>query len=134
MDNADVIREWFAAVEAGDIKAVDRFYDTDFVAHPAGKTKQSSREAVRTELAAITAAAPNPVLTIKHLLATDDLVFCHYTMDLVDSGKAFNLPATQRRVQINGIDLYRLQDGKIVEQWAYSDEYEEMKRQGDLPR
>jgi predicted ester cyclase len=38
-----------------------------------------------------------------------------------DQGPLFGIPATGRRLRWDAIDLYRISDGKIIEEWALDD-------------
>jgi len=54
-------------------------------------------------------------LTIDHLIAEDDLVMAHITMEATHVGDWAGFAPTGKRLTVRGMALCRLADGKIVE-------------------
>ena len=46
-----------------------------------------------------------------------DKVLAYWTFTGTNTGPLFGAPATGRRVEIDGTDLLRIRNGRIVEQW-----------------
>jgi predicted ester cyclase len=42
-------------------------------------------------------------------------------MVLADDGETLDIPPTGKRIDLTGIDIYRVVDGKIVGQWIEQD-------------
>ena len=58
------------------------------------------------------------------LFAEGDLVVERWTMACHHTGAPFfvgNLPASGKKIEVSGINTYRIKDGKIVETWANMD-------------
>jgi predicted ester cyclase len=47
----------------------------------------------------------------------ENLAMVYWTFSGTQSGPFFGAPASNKRVRINGVDIFRAQDGKFIEQW-----------------
>jgi predicted ester cyclase len=52
------------------------------------------------------------------LLAGDDRASIQWTITATHTGDFFGIAPTNRKIQISGMDVLRVQDGKFVEQWG----------------
>lgn len=52
------------------------------------------------------------------IIADGDRVVIQWTITAKHTGDFFGIPATQRQIQISGMDVLRVEDGKFVEQWG----------------
>ncbi len=64
-------------------------------------------------------AYPDFDVTVDDLFVKDDLVVLRWTVTGTHTGYRGDLPATGKRVQFSGINIDRIIDGKIVEEWVY---------------
>jgi predicted ester cyclase len=55
------------------------------------------------------------------MIAEGDTVSVRFVVDATHKGNLLGIPATNRRVEWTAIDIYRIVDGKIVEEWAADD-------------
>lgn len=69
----------------------------------------------------VLAALPDLKNTEKEILAEGNTVVVRCVVEATHKGNLLGFPATNRRVQWDAIDWYRLVDGKIVEEWANED-------------
>jgi steroid delta-isomerase-like uncharacterized protein len=67
------------------------------------------------------AALPNLVATEQSMVADESGVAVRYVVEATHQGELFGIPATGRGVRWDAIDVYRISDGKIVEEWAADD-------------
>ncbi|UJH68799.1 ester cyclase [Allomuricauda sp. SCSIO 65647] len=57
-----------------------------------------------------------------HILVDNDLVFVRSELKVTHSGKAFDIPATNRRIKITAFDLHHFnEEGKIDKTWHLED-------------
>jgi predicted ester cyclase len=114
----DVVRRLFEAFDAVDHAAMDKLLSSDFVAH--GLAPRFSEDlAGWKQLAAHWAAGfSDEQLAFNDLIAEDDKVAVRWTSRATHSGDVFGIPATNRRVTMTGIEIYRLTDGRCTEYWG----------------
>ncbi len=53
--------------------------------------------------------------------AEGDTVAVRFTIEATQQGDLFGIPATGRPLRWDAVDIYRLSDRKIVEEWAADD-------------
>lgn len=117
----------------GDTSLVDRYFAEDFVSHDPVPGFPADREGVRNHVEAIHGAMDVEQSEATHLLAEGDDVAVHWRITGTHTGEYIGIPATNRRVDTNGIVIYRFRDGKVVEEWQRSDDLGMMQQLGVLP-
>ena len=75
-------------------------------------------------------AFPDLTLRPDRLIAQDDLVSVHLTANGTHRGEFIGIPATDREVTVQAVDIYRLADGRIAEQWVIIDVWGLMQQLG----
>ena len=78
-------------------------------------------------------AFPDLNITVDQQVAENDLVAVRWTARGTNTGSGNGIPATGRTVQINGTTLFRLDDGKIAEEWTCANSLGLMRQLGLLP-
>ncbi len=63
---------------------------------------------------------PDLKVQILEQVAERDLVTTHKAITATHKGEILGIPASNKKVRINVIDIIRLKDGKYVEHWAVS--------------
>ncbi|WP_255362753.1 ester cyclase [Tenacibaculum sp. MAR_2009_124] len=59
-----------------------------------------------------------------HILVDKDLVFVRSKIEVTHSGKAFDIPATNKRLKLTAFDLHHFnKEGKIDKTWHLEDFY-----------
>jgi steroid delta-isomerase-like uncharacterized protein len=71
--------------------------------------------------ASVVAALPDAQVTINDIFAQGDQVAARVTVSGTQKGPILGIPASGRFVQWDGVDVYRLSDGKISNIWAGDD-------------
>jgi steroid delta-isomerase-like uncharacterized protein len=113
------------------VELVDEIHTPDFVVHTA--SRDVSLEENRAAVVGWKAAAPDLVLRVEHLVAEGDLVAVHWIGTGTNTGEGNGLPATGRRVEVRGMTLFRLRDGRIAEEWGVVDMLSALRQLGLLP-
>jgi steroid delta-isomerase-like uncharacterized protein len=79
------------------------------------------REAIAGQAAAYMTAVPDCVLDVRGMEVDDDRAVLEWTYRGNHTGDIPGLAATGRRVDLPGVSVYRLQDGRIAEERVYWD-------------
>ena len=66
-------------------------------------------------------AFPNVHFTLHDEIAEGDKVVSRWSYVATNTGEFLGRPATQRQVTDQGIDIFRIENGKIVEMWVAQD-------------
>lgn len=67
------------------------------------------------------------------MLAEGDKVAVRYTGSGTHQGDFAGIPASGKRVTIKGIDMFRMADGKITEEWLNFDQLSMLQQMGAIP-
>ena len=81
----------------------------------------TGRENVAGLFAGVVAALPNVHAAIKDIFGQGDQVVVRVVVSGTQEGALLGIPATERNIHWDGVDIYRLQGGKISEIWAGDD-------------
>lgn len=112
----------------GDLASVSEFYNLPFTDHAFTINEPVSWVPIawgNTAIRMYHQAFPDLEMTIVNTIATDDMVIVQYSAHGTHRGEFANvngksIPATNRHLAWDGVWMFRFIDGKIEEQWAYS--------------
>ena len=105
----------------GDSAAVEELIHEDLVEHGAFGGAAGGREDARRTVASFRAAFPDLVLEIDDLVGEGEHVALRWSGGGTHEGEFMGAPPTGNRVEIDGIDIYRVAGGQVIEHWGYPD-------------
>jgi steroid delta-isomerase-like uncharacterized protein len=119
--NAEVLNVVYSEIwSKGNIDRIDDVYAEDFVGHfPAGTVR--GRGGLRDRVIAHRTAFPEWTETVEDMIADGDRVAVRFTTGGTNLGSFLGNPPTGNRVEISEVAIFKLSDGRIVEQWVYPD-------------
>ena len=97
-------------------QVADEIYAPDFVNHGLHRdaTLQEDQNAVHAEKKAF----PDLKMTVNLMTAKDDLVTAVWTFRGTHTDSGLGLPPTGARIELRGITVWRIVNGKISEEWT----------------
>jgi steroid delta-isomerase-like uncharacterized protein len=121
--NKQIVDEFIQALfTRGELDAVDRYLTPDFINHdPTFPDQPGDRESMRGASEVIRAAFPDWHSDLEELIAAGDKVVERFTASGTHRGELMGIAPTGRTVTLPGINIFRLQDGRIVERWGKLD-------------
>jgi steroid delta-isomerase-like uncharacterized protein len=105
----------------------------DFVVHPPLPGQIPGLEGTKRITAMYLAGVPDLHVSIEDLVAEGDRVAVRRTYEGTHKGALLGIPPTGKHLHIEGISIFRLEDGKIAEQWEQLDQLSLMQQLGVLP-
>jgi steroid delta-isomerase-like uncharacterized protein len=115
----------------GHFELADQLYARDFVNH--GVRRDASLEEDQAALKGWHQAFSDVVVEPRKLIAEGDLVTVYWVARGTNTGTGNGLPATGKKVELAGITIWRIADGKIKEEWSAFDQLSMMRQLGLLP-
>jgi len=112
--------------------AFDRFFAPDFVAHFADGDQ--NYEKFKGLCKAYFTAFPDIHVTNHYIIVEGNKVVKTWTSKGTQKEDFMGIPATGKPVVIKGIDLFRIEDGKISELWVSMDNLGMMQQLGVIPK
>ena len=133
-ENKALLRRYMAEVHnKGNLDALDQFYATDQVDHNAFPGMPPGIEGMRKTYDIIHSAFSNIQVTIEDMITEEDRIVVRFTASGKHSGEFMGLPATGKEFSVMEIRIYRIDNGKIVEQWGLMDTSSMMQQLGAAP-
>lgn len=133
--NKQIVEELITALFTdGDLTAIDRYLDPEFVDHdPPLPDAPDGPEGIRQTAALFRRAFPDWRSDDHHLIAEDDLVVEHFSAHGTHRGSVMGESPTGRDVVLRGINIFRFADGKITERWGRLDDLGLLQQLGLVP-
>ena len=123
MDITAYQRTWVEGMNRGDVSAADRAFAPHCVIHINGSPEPNlSLGGFKEMVSGLLAAFPDLRFTNEDQVVAGDRVATRWTAEGTHSGPFGPVPATGRRIQIGGLALDRVVDGKVVERWEQWDQ------------
>jgi steroid delta-isomerase-like uncharacterized protein len=114
-------REW-EAWSKGDFEAFKEVVAPEYVWYsPSSSTKPLSREETIEFGKMMHNAFPDGTFSIEEMFAVGGRVISRYIMRGTHLGEFQGIPATRNKIEISGIMINRIENGKIVEDREYAD-------------
>jgi steroid delta-isomerase-like uncharacterized protein len=121
--NKRLVRQMNAEVwNKTNLDIVDKLYTPDFILHflPDGSESRGI-DSLRAHIREHRKAFPDWSEDIKRIVAERDLVVIQYISTGTNQGRWLGNSPTGRRIQINEVSIFRIEDGRIAEQWLLPD-------------
>ena len=94
---------------------------------------QQGPEGFRDVIAVFHSAFPDFTVRPEHIIAEGDLVATRGTATGTHNGEFMGVPASGRPVNISYVDFWRVENGKLVENWVQMDSVGIMQQIGATP-
>ncbi|MEZ4503621.1 MAG: ester cyclase [Dehalococcoidia bacterium] len=118
----ELMRSLFAAVEAGDIDFIVSHVARDAARHDLAEAYPGvDGSNVGDFINTLRAGVPDMRLPIHDIFACGDRVAVRFAIEGIHQGELFGAPGSGRPISINGINIYRLQNGLVQETWQLAD-------------
>ena len=132
--NKAMVRRLFEEIwSKGDLDAIDQIYAVDAVDHNRPPGLPPGREGAKQFFRMYLAAFPDTRMAIEDQVAEGDRVVTRWTATGTHKGELMGIPPTGKQVRVSGIEIDRLQDGKIIESWSSFDQLGMMQQIGAIP-
>lgn len=117
----------------GKLDNVEDLYCKNFVAHYPGN-EWIGIEGIKNTVKFIKNAFPNWHEEVKDIIISDDKVVTRFISRGTHNGYFIEIAPSGREVEIEEIAIFRIEDGKIAEQWGIFDGYKMMEQIGAIKR
>ena len=132
-ENKSIVRRFFeVGPSRGDLHAANELLAPGFALHvplPCSPGIQGIDEVVT----ACRAAFENLNVTVEDMLAEEDRVAARFTARGIHKGPFMGLPPTGKPIVMTGIEIFRLERGRIAELWGEANLIGLMQQLGILP-
>ncbi len=120
-DNIALVERYEHAFVANDMAVIDELSDPNLVDHNPFPDQQPGMAGYKETIAFLSATFPDQQVELHHVFGQGDLVATHWTVTGTHKGEFFGIPATDRKVAVEGMNVYRVVDGKVTDVWTQFD-------------
>ena len=127
------LRFFEEVVNKGNLAVIDELVVANFVDRCALPGVAPDREGYKQFFAMARSAFPDFHSTLEDMIAEGDKVVQRFTVRGTHKGEWMGIAPTGKQIEVGGIAIHRLADGKIVEDWASMDMLGMMQQLGVAP-
>jgi len=133
--NAALMKRFYdEVVNQGKMELFAELFADNFVEHEGlPPNVPATREGVKQLFTMLRTAFPDIKFTVNDLAASADKVWVRITISGTQNGPFMDMPASGKKINVQGFDLVRFENGKAVEHWGLSDDMAMMTQLGAIP-
>ncbi len=133
--NKALIRRYFDTFNKGNLDALAEIVDPGYVIHyPSNTLRRPGPDGLRGVVSNFRSAFPDLAFVAHDMLADGDKVAVRWTFTGTHSGGPYmGVPATGKKITVDGQSIYRIAGGKVVEGWINGDDLGEQRQLGLIP-
>lgn len=118
----------------GNLAVIDTYIAPDYLRHDPGVPMEiRGPEGIKQLAMMYRSAFPDIHFTAEDLVAEGDRVVARWTVHGTHQGELMGIPPTGRQVTVTAIEIFRLANGKIAEQWVAVDNLGLLQQIGAIP-
>ena len=129
--NMELVRRTFAGLDTV-LASHESYYGPDWVGHFPGMPPLDA-DGHRQYSEVMNTAFPDLERTIEDLVAHGDKVVARWTATGTHTGDFMGIPPSRQVATSSGITIFRIADGRIVEEWSESDMLGLLQQVGAIP-
>jgi steroid delta-isomerase-like uncharacterized protein len=116
--NKEVLIRLADALNTRNLDSVDDVFAPDYVRHdPSDLLREAGVKEYKQAFGTILTAFPDAHWTTEELLEDGDRIIGRWTFTGTQTGPFFNLPPSGKKVTYPIIAIYRIENGRIAEDW-----------------
>ena len=113
-----IVRRYYDAFSTGGSDLLDEVVADDFVDHDPMPGQPQGLVGIKLAVDSFRSAFPDGEMVVDELIAEGDRVVARVTMSGTHRGEYAGLAGTGRAVRAEGVEVFRLADGKLAEGWS----------------
>lgn len=133
-ENKQLVKKIFnEAFNNRNLSAIDSLVGDTYVNRSMPGSNKGSA-GLKEILQQFTGAFPDMKINVEHVIGDDNMVATHGYWTGTNQGSFMGMPATNKQVRIEYIDLWKIENGKAVENWVQMDMMGMMQQLGMMPQ
>ncbi len=121
------------ASNKGNLSVIDEILSPDYVNHSLPPGVPNDREGYKQMVKMNHTAFSDFHITIEDVIAEGDKVVLRFNWSGTHKEEFQGISSTGKHIIVNAITIYRIEGGKVVEQWAQMDSMGMMQQLGVVP-
>lgn len=119
--------------DQGNLNVVDELLTANFVDHDPVQEQASGPEGYKQMVGAFRTAFPDLRVRNEDVIEAGNKLVARWTAHGTHTGQLMQIPPTGKKVSLKGIDIFRIENDKIVERWGEFDALGMLSQLGVIP-
>ena len=132
-DNIEIITRFERAFRAADQATIDEFADPGLVDHNPAPGHEPTLAGFKQKVAYFLAIFPDLEEDLQDITASGDTVATRWVLTGSQQQEFMGIPASGQPIRIEGMNFYRLRDGRVTDLWTQFDGVAMMQQLGAIP-
>ena len=131
-DNIEIIMRFEHAFRAADQATIDELCDPAIVDYNA-PDKDPTLAGFKQKVAGFKAIFPDLKEDLQDIIASGDTVATRWVLTGSQQQEFMGIPASGQAIRVEGMNFYRLRDGRVTDMWTQFDGVALMQQLGAIP-
>jgi steroid delta-isomerase-like uncharacterized protein len=132
-DNIEIITRFEHAFRAGDQATIDEFCHPGLVDHNPAPDEEPTLAGFKQKVAGFKAIFPDLEEDLQDIIASGDTVATRWVVTGSQQQQFMGIPASGQTIRVEGMNFYRLKDGRVTDIWTQFDGVAMMQQLGAIP-
>jgi steroid delta-isomerase-like uncharacterized protein len=132
-DNIEIITRFEHAFRVADQATMGDFCDPGLVDHNPAPGHEPTLAGFKHKIAGFRAAFPDLEYDLQDIIASGDTVATRWVVAGSPQQEFMGIPASGQTIRVEGMNFYRLKDGRVTDIWTQFDGVGMMQQLGAIP-
>jgi steroid delta-isomerase-like uncharacterized protein len=135
--NKDAMKKVYDAFGTGNVDVIDEVVSENYIEHrpdPLVPYNNQGRDYVKEIIKGYRQGFPDLKMEVNKMVEEGDTVISFITCTGTNSGTMGDIPSTGKSVKVDGFDMAKFTDGKVIEHWGVFDTMTMMQQLGLAPK
>ena len=132
-DNIEIITRFEYAFRAADQATIDELCGPDLVNHNPAPDEEPTLAGFKQKVAGFKASFPDLEEDLQDIIASGDTVATRWVVTGSQQQELMGIPASGQTIRVEGMNFYRLKDGRVTDIWTQFDGVAMMQQLGAIP-
>jgi steroid delta-isomerase-like uncharacterized protein len=132
-DNIEIITRFEHAFRAADQATIDELCDPCLVDHNPAPDEEPTLAGFKQKVAGFKAIFPDLEEDLQDIIASGETVATRWVVTGSQQQEFMGIPASGQAIRVEGMNFYRLKDGRVTDIWTQFDGVALMQQLGAIP-
>ena len=131
--NKALFRRFIDDFNKQNVNVVDELMAADFVEHNPAPNQAPGLEGMKEMMGMFFSAFPDLHSTIEDMVSEEDKVALRWRVEGTHTGEFMGVPPSNRKITLDVTEIFRIENGQLVEAWDQFDRLGLMQQIGAIP-
>jgi steroid delta-isomerase-like uncharacterized protein len=132
-DNVEIITRFERAFRAADQETIDKLAAPGLVDHNPAPDHEPTLAGFKQKVAGFKTTFPDLEEDLQDIIASGDTVATRWVVTGSQQQDFMGIPASGQTIRVEGMNFYRLKDGRVTDLWTQFDGVALMQQLGAIP-